>query len=40
MNLVLGAYLTTIAFVCIGIAVARVARDAPLGAHTDPNTPR
>jgi len=32
MNLVLGAYLTTIAFVCIGVAVARVADDPRKGA--------
>jgi hypothetical protein len=27
MNLALGAYLTTIAFVCIGVAIARVTDD-------------
>ncbi len=39
MNLMLGAYLTTIAFVCTGVAVARMTRDADsLGAPTAPKT--
>ena len=39
MDLMLGAYLTTIAFFCTGVAVARTTRDAdPLGARTAPKS--
>jgi len=38
MNLMLGAYLTTIAFVCTGVAIARMTRADSLGTPTAPKT--